>query len=200
MNSAEQLIVFVKAPRPGSVKTRMAKTMGADEACAAYRDLVTRVLDVAGKSGTVELRFAPDDARAEITPWLRDGWTAEPQGDSDLGARMHRAFTEAFARDIERVVIIGSDCVELQTKDIRSAFRELKSFDVVVGPATDGGYWLIGLRAAQAELFRDITWSSEQVLGQTLQHAKSLGLRIQLLRILSDVDTEEDWRRTCSAS
>jgi uncharacterized protein len=96
------------------------------------------------------------------------------------------------------VVIIGSDCVELASKDIRCAWRELKTHDVVVGPAMDGGYWLIGLRAPRPELFEGIHWSTDAVLGETLQRAKALGLRIQLLRILSDVDTAEDWQRLTS--
>jgi len=195
VNPAEQLIVFLKAPRPGDVKTRMAETMGADRACDAYRKMVETVLGIMSVFNNVELRFAPDDAREEIAPWLREGWTAVPQGDGDLGQRMHRAFADAFARGTERVVIIGSDCIEIETKDIRSAFRELKSYDVVVGPAIDGGYWLIGLRAPRTELFQNIAWSTDAVLGQTLQHAKAAGLRIQLLRILSDVDTEADWER-----
>jgi uncharacterized protein len=196
VNPAEQLIVFVKAPRVGEVKTRMAETMGADRACEAYREMAARLLDTLSVFDQVELRFTPHDARDEITSWLKQGWTAAAQGDGDLGARMHRASTDAFARGAERVVIIGSDCVELKTQDIRSAFRELKTFDVVVGPALDGGYWLIGLRVPRAELFQNITWSTDAVLGQTLQHAKALGLRIQLLRILSDIDTEEDWERS----
>jgi uncharacterized protein len=193
--NAEQLIVFVKAPRAGSVKTRLAKALGNNEACDAYKQLVAAVLSNVSGIKHTELRFSPDDGRNEIAPWLREDWTAAPQGDGDLGARLSRAFEEAFARGVERVVIIGSDCPEVKSADIRTAWRELKNFDVVVGPAIDGGYWLIGLRAPQPELFREIAWSSDQVLGQTLQHAKSIGLRIQLLRILSDVDTEADWRR-----
>jgi uncharacterized protein len=191
----EQLIVFVKAPRVGQVKTRLAKTLGATEARDAYKQLVAAVLGSVSGIKHTELRFAPDDALAEITPWLREHWTAHPQGDGDLGARLTRAFAETFARGAERVVIIGSDCAELKSSDIRNAWRELRDHDLVVGPAIDGGYWLIGLRAPQPELFRDIAWSSDQVLGHTLQRAKSLGLRIQLLRILSDVDTQEDWER-----
>ena len=92
-----------------------------------------------------------------------------------------------------RVVIIGSDCPEVTTGDIRAAWRELRTHDVVLGPATDGGYWLIGLRQTRPELFAGIAWSSETVLAETLRRAKSAGLHIQLLRILADVDTAEDW-------
>lgn len=191
--SKEQLIVFLKAPRPGTVKTRLAQTAGAERACAIYREMVETVLTSLGPVRQVTLCFAPDDAEDEIKPWRRAGWAAAPQGDGDLGERLHRAFASAFAAGAERVVIIGSDCPEVRSSDVRAAWQELRSFDLVAGPAADGGYWLIGLRAPQPELFRDIAWSSDQVLGQTLARAKALGLRIQLLRILTDIDTEADW-------
>ena len=191
--SKEQLIVFVKAPRPGTVKTRIAQTAGAQKACAIYREMVDTVLSRLRSLRAAQLWFAPDDAGPEIVPWLREDWTARPQGGGDLGERLSRAFASAFANGSERVVIVGSDCPEVKSSDIRAAWQQLQSHDLVVGPAVDGGYWLIGLRAPQPELFRDIAWSSDQVLGQTLQRAKTLGLRIQLLRILTDIDTEADW-------
>jgi rSAM/selenodomain-associated transferase 1 len=189
----EQLIVFVKAPRPGTVKTRIAQTAGAERACAIYRDLVATVLQRIFSIRGTQLRFAPDDAEEEIKPWLRDDWIAAPQGAGDLGERLQRAFAESFAAGAERVVIIGSDCPEAAAKDVRNAWKELKSHDVVIGPAVDGGYWLIGLREPRPELFRAIAWSSDQVLGQTLAQASALGLRVQLLRMLDDIDTEADW-------
>ena len=189
----EQLIVFLKAPRPGTVKTRIAQTTGAERACCIYRELVETVLRKLTPLKEVGLCFAPDDASSEIQPWLRPGWTARPQGEGDLGARLTRAFASAFAEGSERVVIIGSDCPEVKTADIRTAWKELQTHDLVVGPAVDGGYWLIGLRASQADLFRDINWSSDQVLAQTLAQARKQALRIQVLRILTDIDTEEDW-------
>lgn len=192
--SAEQLIIFVKAPRPGAVKTRLAASLGAEGACAAYRQLVGVLLEnVSGLPGVV-LRFAPDEAGAEIEPWLRTGWRAEGQGDGDLGARLQGAFAAAFAAGAKRVVVIGSDCPEVSVEDVRMAWRELRRFDVVVGPAVDGGYWLIGLRGPAPELFEGISWSTERVLGETLQRAKAAGRSIQVLRILSDVDTEKEWR------
>ena len=191
--SKERLIVFLKAPRLGTVKTRIAETVGHDRALQIYRELVETVLEGIRTVPSVELHFTPADALTEIQPWLRENRTAHAQADGDLGERMQRAFADAFASGAERVVIIGSDAPEVRTGDIRAAWKELKSHDIFVGPAIDGGDWLIGLRAPQPELFRDIAWSSEQVLGQTLARAKSLGLKIQLLRILTDVDTEEDW-------
>jgi rSAM/selenodomain-associated transferase 1 len=189
----EKLIVFVKAPRVGAVKTRLAKSIGDVRACDAYRTLAESVLKNVASLPNVELRFAPNDAATEITPWLRETWRARPQGEGDLGKRLGRAFDEAFADGAERVVIIGSDCPDLQVADVRAAWKELATHDLVVGPATDGGYWLMGLRASQPKLFENISWSSEHVLAETLQRAKALALRIQLLRILTDVDTETEW-------
>ena len=191
--SREQLIVFVKAPRPGTVKTRIARTAGAERACAIYRDMVATVLQKFASIRGAQLRFAPDDALEEIKPWLRDDWITAPQGAGNLGERLQRAFADSFADGAERVVIVGSDCPEVKSGDVRTAWKELKSHDLVIGPAIDGGYWLIGLRALRPELFRAITWSSDQVLAQTLAQAKLIGLSVQLLRILSDIDTEEDW-------
>jgi len=196
----EKLIVFVKAPRPGSVKTRLAKTLGADAACDAYRQLVEELLTELSRLTAVELRFAPDEAAAEIQPWLRESWQARAQGGGDLGQRMQAAFADAFAAGASRVAIVGSDCPEVRAADIRQAWNELKSHDLVIGPAMDGGYWLIGLTREQPELFKGISWSSEHVLAQTLQRAKAAGLRIQLLRILSDVDTEKDWKDFLNSS
>ena len=191
--SKERLIVFVKAPRPGAVKTRIAATAGQTRACAIYREMVETVLDEFGSLPGVEIRFSPDGAETEITSWLRANWSMHPQGTGNLGERLHRAFVSAFANGAERVVIVGSDCPEIAAADIRAAWEELALHDVVVGPAVDGGYWLIGLRAVRPELFDGIEWSSDQVLAQTLHRAKVGGLRIQLLRILTDIDTELDW-------
>ena len=189
----ERLIIFVKAPRAGCVKTRLAQKVGADRACAIYEEIVATALSNLRSLHALELRFTPDDAREEIVAWMQGDWTAEPQGDGDLGERLERAFVSAFANGAERVVVIGSDAPDVKTADVRAAWKQLKLYDLVIGPSVDGGYWLIGLRSLQPELFREIRWSSDQVLAQTLARAKSFGLRVQLLRILQDIDTETDW-------
>lgn len=190
----EQLIVFVKAPRLGTVKTRLAKTMGAPAALAAYRRLVKTVLENLSRLDGVELRYTPDDAASEIQAWVQPGWHARPQGGGDLGVRMQRAFGDHFSNGANQVVIIGSDCPEATAGDIREAWRKLKTSDLAVGPATDGGYWLIGLRQPQPQLFEGIAWGGESVLAETLQRAKAAQLRMEILRILTDVDTERDWQ------
>ena len=181
-----KLIIFLKAPRLGEVKTRLAKALGRERARDAYRQLVDTLLRNLRKLPDVELCYTPADAKDEITPWLQPGWTAVPQTTGDLGARL----TDAFNRG---AVIIGSDCPYVTAKDIREAFEALRTCDLVVGPATDGGYWLIGLRQPQPSLFTNIPWSTENVLAETLARAKTAGLKIHLLRLLADIDTAEDW-------
>lgn len=189
-----RLIVFVRAPRAGTVKTRLAEAVGPEAACEAYRRLVQAVLRQVSSLPNVELRYAPDDAAAEIAPWLRAGWVARSQGPGGLGQRLETAFAEAFASGHQRVVVIGSDCPEVTGRDIKAAESFLADHDLVIGPARDGGYWLIGLRAPQPRLFQNISWSTAAVLSETLEIARSANLRVQLLRSLADIDTEKEWR------
>ena len=186
-----RIIIFVKAPRAGFVKTRLAGAIGNEAACNAYRQLAETVLAKLAPLPHAELRFTPDDAENEITPWLSVGWTARPQGEGDLGERMHRAFTEANGP----AIIIGSDCPQVKLSDFRIAAKALKTHDAVIGPATDGGYWLIGLNAPCPALFKGIEWSTGGVLQSTLAKADEAGLSVQLLRELADVDTGADWER-----
>ncbi len=192
-------MIFVKAPRLGTVKTRLAERVGAEAALGIYRELVaTTLAQVASPdipSNTVSLWFAPDDAGSEIQSWLRPGWTAHPQGDGDLGTRLARAVTAAFDQGARRLVVVGSDCPWQTADDIRTAWKELESSDVVLGPAEDGGYWLIGLRSTWVSLFHDISWSQPTVLRETLDRIQEGGLSFKLLRTLPDVDTEADWLR-----
>ena len=186
-----RIIIFVKAPRPGFVKTRLAATIGNEAACAAYCQLTENVLAHLAPLPHLEIRFTPDDAEKEITQWLSDGWTTRPQGEGDLGERMHRAFIEAKGP----AIIIGSDCPQVELSDLRTAAKTLQAHDAVIGPATDGGYWLIGLNAPCPALFEGIEWSTGGVLQSTLAKADEAGLSVQLLRELGDVDTGADWER-----
>jgi uncharacterized protein len=190
----QKLIVFVKAPRPGSVKTRLAQSLGTQAACDAYRFLVDRALVQLTSLANVELRFSPDDALDEIKPWLQTNWVAAAQGGGTLGERLIRAFRNAFADGCTNVVAIGSDCPEVTTLDLFEAWNSLETQDVVVGPASDGGYWLIGLNAPSDGIFEQIDWSTARVFEQTMQWIRANGKSYHLLRELSDVDTENDWK------
>lgn len=192
--SAGRVIVFLKAPRPGFVKTRIAAQLDAEAAVAIYQVLVGMTLSRLIGRTDVELRYAPDDAALELGCWRRPGWNVRPQGEGDLGDRMSRATEDAFAEGVKSVVILGADCPEFGATDIDAAFDALGGHDVVLGPATDGGYWLVGLIRPLPALFRDVPWSSDRVFETTRQRALDSKLRVAELRRLRDIDTLEDWR------
>jgi rSAM/selenodomain-associated transferase 1 len=187
------LMIFLRAPRIGTVKTRLAAAIGETEACAVYRKLTERLVGQLEGLPNVELRFSPDDAELEIKPWLVAGWTSHPQGPGDLGERLDRAFANAFEGGAKHAAIIGSDCPRVTKKDVRDAWLALETNDLVLGPARDGGYWLIGLNSQQPLLFSQMAWSTPSVLQETVARARRSDLRIKLLRKLADIDTASDW-------
>ena len=133
--------------------------------------------------------------------WLGRDIAFHSQGQGDLGDRMHRAFREAMATGAERAVIVGTDCPEITADLVQRAFHLLDRNDVVLGPAADGGYYLIGMRRLVPELFSGITWGTERVRQQTLTAARRAGVSVGLLDLLSDVDRPEDlsvWERACA--
>jgi rSAM/selenodomain-associated transferase 1 len=188
------LIIFVKAPRPGHVKTRIAEVIGRQPAADAYLALVGILIGNLRTLPNVEVRYTPDDAFLEIPQWLQPTWKTAPQGQGDLGERLVNAFRDGF-RCAERVVIIGSDAPEISREDIEAAWKALDDYDLVLGPAEDGGYWLIGLKSEQPALFEGISWSSSSVFNETMDRATAAGLKVHLLRKLQDIDTIEDLRR-----
>ncbi len=189
-----RVIVFLKAPRPGFVKTRIAVRLDDEAATAIYQALVGMTLSRLTEVEHVELRYAPDEAGAEMAAWQRTGWIIRPQGEGDLGDRINRAVATAFDEGAGKVLILGSDCPEFAAEDLDVASSALDEHDVVLGPAKDGGYWLLGLARPRPELFRGIPWSTDQVFRTTENRALEAGLRIARLRQLRDVDTLEDWR------
>jgi hypothetical protein len=143
----------------------------------------------------VQVRYTPADALLEIPQWVQPTWKTAPQGDGNLGERLTAAFRDAFKSGRDRVVIIGSDSPDITRQDIEAAWSALETNDVVLGPAEDGGYWLIGLRAEQPVLFENIAWSSRTVFEETLSRARAAKLSTHILRKLPDIDTIEDLRR-----
>lgn len=193
------LLVFAKAPRPGTVKTRLARDVGDLKAAEIYsrmgRDIVEAV--TRGSYG-ITICFDPPDAELEMRAWLGGGAAEEhqlfyrAQASGDLGARLTEAVDHAFTH-AERVCVIGTDTPDVDRGVVDSCFRALESADCVLGPATDGGYYLIGLAAQnRPELFSGIEWSTPAVMSQTLDRARRAGIRVDMLRPLSDVDVVED--------
>ncbi len=194
------ILVFVKYPEPGLVKTRLAATLGAERAAEIYRRLVAEVLSRLPEDAEMIVCFDPEERREEIERWLNGiaaGKTMHflPQCAGDLGARLSAAFAETFARGFQQIAVIGTDCVEIDAAIFTETWEALDTHDVVLGPSEDGGYYLIALTAPNPALFEKIPWSSGSVLAETLALAASGNLRIHLLPIRHDVDTEEDWRR-----
>jgi len=185
-----QVLVMAKHPEPGSVKTRLAVQIGAAAACRLYdafvRDLAERV---AGLEFPVTWAFWPPDAPF---PTLVPGARCVPQAGRDLGERLEHAVGECFRTVPLPVITIGVDSPHLELARLREAAAALTTgVDVVLGPATDGGYYLIGLRVPSARVFRGIDWGASSVLAATLAQAQRAGLRSQLLAPTFDVDDVE---------
>lgn len=198
MSEGQRLLLFVKSPQAGQVKTRLGASIGLAEAADAYRRLTHAVLRSLPPEVPLRVCFAPDEAGPAIEAWLRPALLSpasfHPQGGGDLGERLARAFTAARAAGAERIVVIGSDCIDLSPALLREAFDRLATADAVLGPSTDGGYYLLGLRQNAPSLFRGIAWSTEQVLAQTLAGLDELGWSHSLLPTLTDVDTLAEWQ------
>ncbi len=189
----DRLILFSKAPELGKVKTRLARQIGNEKALEAYTQLLRRLAHQLRRRTDVEVRVTPGHALDSLKGLIPECWPVRPQGDGNLGTRLTHAFQEAFDEGCTKVAAIGADCPYISSRDIDTAWQNLAQKDVCVGPATDGGYWLIGLRAMQPELFKDIPWSTQKVLAQTLLKCRQANLSIALLHILSDVDERADW-------
>jgi rSAM/selenodomain-associated transferase 2/rSAM/selenodomain-associated transferase 1 len=190
MNQKQKLVIFTRFPVPGETKTRLIPHLGEKGAARLQREMTEYTLRQARRTGVeIEIRYT-GGSLDEMCGWLGDHVEYVEQGEGDLGERMERVFFEHFANGIERVVIIGSDCPTNDGENIKRAFLELDRADCVIGPAYDGGYYLIGLSKSAPVLFRGIDWGSDQVLKQTLAAASSLSV-VQLKR-LSDIDEPED--------
>ncbi len=189
-------IIFTRYPEPGKTKTRLIPVLGPEGAADLQRRMAEHTLRWARKlkeafAVSLEIRFTGAQADS-IKQWLGADIPCAPQGDGDLGRRLQRAFEEAFHDGMEQVLIVGTDCPGLKEDMARQAFLLLQESDVVLGPARDGGYYLIGLKRPVPELFRNIPWGTDQVLEKTLTAAREVRLRVSLLDPLEDVDRPGD--------
>lgn len=189
----QALLIFVKNPIPGKTKTRLAATVGDEKALKMYHQLMDWTRDQAIPLDAVERYLFYSEAVVEDDGWPGTEFTKMVQRGAGLGERMQNGFARAFARRHGAVIIIGSDCPGINTDLLAEAFNRLKTHDVVVGPALDGGYYLLGLRQMEASLFENMAWSTDTVLPETIRRAEAAGLRITQLPPLSDVDHLEDW-------
>jgi rSAM/selenodomain-associated transferase 1 len=188
------ILIFARVPELGRVKTRLAAEIGAEAALAVYirlaRHTVREALVLAPRVA-IRVHFTPPDA-GDAGRWLGPEPTYIPQAEGDLGQRLDRAFRDAFTEGFTRVIVIGSDLPDLTTARLRNALAQLERNEAVIGPSFDGGYYLLGLRRLMPEIFRDITWSTATVFGETVERLRMAGVEPAVLETLRDVDRAED--------
>lgn len=193
--SIPRLIVYAKVPRSGQVKTRIAAEIGNGRAAEIYRAMLSGFLArLRGlrRRWHMEIHFAPQDQESLLVPEVPPGIPRVPQANGDLGARLTHSFAHAFQAGRDPVVIVGTDSPDLPVRFLQEALDQFATHDVVVGPAKDGGYYLVGLRAPLAGLFEGIPWSSPEVCQATLRRALELGKTCYTTPEWSDVDTLQD--------
>lgn len=186
------IIVFVKNPEPGKVKTRLAKDIGDPAAVDVYRRLLQHTHDVLIDVDATRFVFYADTIN-RLDLWEKNLFYKQLQRGNDLGERMQQAFAFLFDLGYERVVIIGSDCPELAPHHLERAFESLETNDVCIGPVEDGGYYLLGLHAVHPAFFTNKAWSTDTVFSSTVKDAADAGLTVGLTEKLRDVDTLTDW-------
>ncbi|MEH1780190.1 MAG: TIGR04282 family arsenosugar biosynthesis glycosyltransferase [Nostoc sp.] len=195
-NPKRHLIIFTRYPEPGKTKTRLIPVLGIVGAANLQRQMseytifqvqeLQKAIDI-----SMEVRFAGGDSQL-MEDWLGLDLVYRSQSKGDLGLRMARSLFEAFQSGMEQVIIIGTDCPGVNAQILATAFEKLDAFDLVLGPAIDGGYYLIGLRQPIPELFVNIDWGTNGVFQKTVDIAQKLNLSYVNLSPLADVDRPED--------
>jgi uncharacterized protein len=184
--------LFVKSPRLGAAKTRLARDIGAARAAAIYRALVEHQAAEIPVDWRVAVYFAPsnagEDMKIWLSPQLQNGARFVPQCDGDLGRRLATAVRREYDNGSERIYLIGGDCPALSRDYFVEADRALSDHDIVLGPAQDGGYVLLAIKSPHEFLFTGVDWSTSAVLEQTLAAARSQTLSVCLLKPLVDID------------
>ncbi|MBE9183586.1 TIGR04282 family arsenosugar biosynthesis glycosyltransferase [Microcoleus sp. LEGE 07076] len=193
---SEKVIVFTRYPEPGKTKTRLIPVLGKQGAANLHRLMaqrtIARTLSLQqNRRLSVEIHHTGGTQQL-MQDWLGTDVIYQNQIDGDLGARMVFAFQKSFDSGVEKTVIIGTDCPDLKPEIMAQAFDKLSQHDLVLGPAKDGGYYLIGLRRSVPELFGGINWGTDDVFASTRAIAKNLALKIATLPTLADIDLPED--------
>ncbi len=183
------LIVFCKNPVKGKVKTRLAKKIGENQTLHIYNRLIKKTFSVVKKLNQDKAIFYSDFI-PKNAPWANVFEYNNLQKGKSLGERMENAFIWAFESKFNPVVIIGTDLWSLEENDINNSFNKLNSNDVVIGPSCDGGYYLLGIKESQINIFRNIPWSTNKVLKETLKKLKNK--RVFLLKEKNDIDNWKD--------
>ncbi len=189
------ILLFVRYPEIGRVKTRLETHLDQDKILSLYRYFIEDILSTLhGYEYPVSVCYWPPEKGEDIQAWLGASLAYCPQKGEDIGQRMRNAFTEAFANDVDQAILLGSDFPDLDPLIIDQAFDALSRNDVTLGPAVDGGYYLIGFNrhTFSKEVFTGISWGTEQVFEETIRKIEHAGLKVHLLPEWQDIDTFED--------
>ena len=189
MNSKKLLMIFTRNPELGKVKTRLSKSVGDIMALDIYQFLLDKTKEVTQNISADKVVYYSEKI-TENDLWNSSLYKKEVQFGDDLGAKMEYAFQTAFENNYEKVLLIGSDLYDLEPSHINEAFEKLKNKDVVIGPALDGGYYLVGLKKNYPEIFKNKRWGTSSVRKDTLKNLEKVD--VHLLPILNDVDVLED--------
>jgi rSAM/selenodomain-associated transferase 1 len=185
-------MVFVRNPELGRVKTRLAKTIGDQAALEIYEILSKHTAKIISEIDSDKLIFYSEKIQ-DNDIWTVINCKKQIQTKGDLGQKMLDAFQYGFSLGYKKIIIIGSDLYSLRPKHIESAFEQLENYDVVIGPALDGGYYLLGLNSVIPEIFKQKQWSTSSILKDTLSDLKKFN--VNLLEPLNDIDTYEDLKK-----
>lgn len=190
-----RVLLFVRAPELGRIKTRLGKKMDAAAVCRLYQCFVQDIIETLTAGGhDMIVFFTPPHRGAAVQAWLGDTLSYQAQAGKNLGDRMRHAFADVFAGGVDQAVLIGSDLPDLDNRIIETSFEYLKQKDAVIGPAEDGGYYLIGLRknAFDNDLFSGIDWGTGSVFRQTMGKIHDACLSCHVLPYWQDIDTPDD--------
>lgn len=191
MLSTTALVIFVRKPISGQVKTRLAKDIGDERALEIYQQLLQHTLEITRSLSFRKFIYYADEV-SDYDLWSVPEYTKRKQNGNDLGERMLNSFKELFDQGFTQIIIIGSDCLQLKMETLEEALALLESNNAVIGPARDGGYYLLGLTKFYPELFINKPWSTDKVFAKTIEDFIDLGISYALLEELSDIDTVAD--------
>jgi len=185
------IIIFTRNPELGKVKTRLAKTIGDESALNIYKFLLKHTEKTIRSINSDKVVYYSVKIRNNDI-WDNSIYQKHLQKGNDLGLRMFNAFKIAFSNNYQKVIIVGSDLFDLESKHIDEAFQRLENNDAVIGPAKDGGYYLIGLKKLHTQVFKNKVWGTETVRKNTLQDLQNES--VFLLEELNDIDTYDDMK------
>jgi uncharacterized protein len=193
----EAIIIFTRFPIPGQAKTRLIPHLGEDRAASLQRSMTEHTIAEALKAKTmrpmaVEIYYKGGNSK-EIEKWLGKNCSYHEQYSGDLGVKIIDAFTRSFGKGFEKVIIIGTDCPSLSSSIMLKGLEQLNNYNIIIGPAEDGGFYLMGLsRPPEPALFHNVHWGKDTVLESVLANTDTLNLSHDCLPVLSDIDRPED--------